>query len=63
MSYNVTRIEFDFDDEQISKDERIEITNDNIGVWYSDDEDDLINEITDAAGWCIKSLDYHFILS
>ena len=61
MSYNVTRIEFDFDDEQISKDERIEITNDNIGVWHSDDEDDLINKITDAAGWCIKSLDYHFI--
>ena len=33
MKYNVTYIEFDFDDEVISKDERIEITNDHIGVW------------------------------
>ena len=43
MKYNVTYIEFDFDDEVISKDERIEITNDHIGVWDAIDDDDLID--------------------
>ena len=28
-----------------------------------DDEDDLVEEITCAYGWCIKSLDYRHILS
>ena len=28
------------------------------GVWEADDEDDLIEEITTASGWCIKSIDY-----
>ena len=29
-----------------------------LGVWDADDEDDLIEEITAASGWCIKSIDY-----
>ena len=33
MKYNVNYIEFDFDPEYISKDERIEITQDHLGVW------------------------------
>ena len=28
------------------------------GVWEADNEDDLIEEITAASGWCIKSIDY-----
>ena len=56
--YNVTYVEFDFDYEQTYEDERIEITNDYLGVWQADNEDDLIEEITAAAGWCIKSIDY-----
>ena len=28
-----------------------------LGVWEADDEDDLIEEITSASGWCIKSID------
>ena len=58
MMYNVTYVEFDFDYEQTYEDERIEITNDYLGVWQADNEDDLIEEITAAAGWCIKSIDY-----
>jgi len=58
MKYNVTYIEFDFDDEVISKDERIEITNDHIGVWDAIDEDDLIDEITTSSNWCVKNIDY-----
>ena len=44
-----------FDDQQL-------IINDNLGVWDADDEDDLIEEITANAGWCIKSIDYEIQL-
>ena len=56
--YNVTYVEFDFDYEQTYEDERIEITNDHLGVWEAEDEDDLIEEVTTASGWCIKKIDY-----
>ena len=62
MKYNVTYIDFDFDDEVISKDERIEITNDHIGVWDATDEDDLIDEITTSSNWCVKNIDYVYQL-
>ena len=32
-------------------------------IWDADDEYDLVDEITCATGWCIKSLDYRHILS
>tara|TARA_B100000886_G_scaffold161174_1_gene109868 strand:+ start:251 stop:466 length:216 start_codon:yes stop_codon:yes gene_type:complete len=54
----VEEIDFDFDDEFISKDERIEITQDTIGVWHVDSEDELIDKITETMGWCIKSIKY-----
>ena len=58
MKYLVTYVEFDFDYEQTYEDERIEITNDHLGVWEAEDEDDLVEEVTTASGWCIKSIDY-----
>ena len=62
MNYNVTEIEFDFDegdiDDPITFEERVQIIHDNLGVWEADKEDDLIEEITAASGWCIKSIDY-----
>ena len=62
MKFNVTEIEFDFDegdiDDPITFEEQVQITHDNLGVWEADDEDDLIEEITTATGWCIKSIDY-----
>ena len=54
----VEEIDFDFDEEFISKDERIEITQDTIGVWHVDDESELVDKITDTMGWCIKSIKY-----
>ena len=60
--YNVTYVEFDFDYEQTYEDERIEITNDHLGVWEAEDEDDLIEEVTTASGWCIKKIDYEIQL-
>jgi hypothetical protein len=32
-------------------------------IWIADDEEDLVEEITNATGWCIKSIDYRIILS
>ena len=64
MKFLVTDIEFDFDDGNdgesysLTYDEQIEIRDLALGVWEADSEDDLIEEITAAAGWCIKSIDY-----
>jgi len=63
MKYNVTEVEFDFDDDyteesKLTFDEEIEIRDLALGVWEADDEDDLIEEVTTASGWCIKSIDY-----
>ncbi len=63
MNFNVKDVEFDFDDDyangfKLTFDEEIELRDLALGVWEADDEDDLIEEITAAAGWCIKSIDY-----
>ena len=64
MHYAVTAIEFDFSDSQGYLDtwEQDQIVKNNLGAWEADDEDDLVEEITCAAGWCIRSIDYHIIL-
>ena len=67
MKFYVSDIEFDFNDDLddiysvSSKDQQL-IINDNLGVWEADDEDDLVEEITANAGWCIKSLNYEIQL-
>ena len=70
MKFLVTECEFDLnDDYNMSKDDRlnldelqIELEDQTVGVWEADDEEDLIEEITTAAGWCIKSIDYEIQL-
>ena len=68
MNFNVKKIEFDFDDGNdgesypLTFDEEIAIRDSALGVWEADNEDDLIEEITAAAGWCIKSIDYNIQL-
>ena len=67
MKFNVTEIEFDFDDDyangfKLTLDEEIELRDLALGVWEADDEDDLTEEITSASGWCIKSIDYEIQL-
>ena len=63
MKFNVTEVEFDFDDDyaeesKLTFDEEIAVRDLALGVWDADDEDDLIEEVTTACGWCIKSIDY-----
>ena len=67
MKFNVTEIEFDFDDDyangfKLTFDEEIELRDLALGVWDADDEDDLIEEITAASGWCIRNIDYEIQL-
>ena len=70
MKFLVTQCEFDLnDDYDMSKDDRlnlnelqIELEDSTVGVWEADDEDDLIEEITTASGWCVKSIDYEIQL-
>ena len=66
MKFLVTDIEFDFDegdiDDPITFEEQVQIIHDNLGEWEADDEDDIIEEITTASGWCIKSIDYEIQL-
>jgi len=60
MKYNVTEVEFDFslDYAKLTFDEEIAVRDLALGVYEADDEDDLIEEVTTASGWCIKSIDY-----
>ena len=72
MQFYVKDIEFDFDDDEAnticnsdldtffiaSNSVRREVVEENLGVWEADSEEDLIEEITAASGWCIKSIDY-----
>ena len=61
MKFNVTDIEFDFDDDycedsKLTFEEEREIRDLALGVWEADDEDDMMDEITAATGWCIKNI-------
>ena len=66
MLYQVTDIAFDFDDGigQFPIENQKELTEEIItSIWEADDGDDLIEEITAATGWCIRSIDYRHVLS
>ena len=69
MQFQVTKIEFDFDSdildtEEMTDEDCQEIVDETIStIWDADDEDDLIEEITCATGWCINSIDYRHVLS
>jgi len=62
MRFLVTEIEFDFDDTAPTgyrEDLTCEVCT---TIWDADDEDDLVEEITCATGWCIKGLNYQHVL-
>ena len=66
MQFQVTQIEFDFEDSasydkepgyfQSIIDETLET------IWEAVDGDDLVEEITCATGWCVKNIDYRHVL-
>jgi len=72
MQFQVTAIEFDFTDDigdddtlddYLTDDEKQGFVNQTMTtIWDADDEEDLIDEITSATGFCIKSIDYRHYL-
>ena len=61
----VTEVSFDFDDEDFTPEEQQSVVDSVLGNTYQvevDDEDDvadaLVEEVTDATGWCVVSLNY-----
>jgi len=66
MNYQVTEVQFDFEDEENlppSQLQQSKIVEETIGqIWEADDEEDLVEEITCATGYCIKSLNYVHVL-
>ena len=66
MQFQVTALEFDFDNDlyPLTEEEMDDVYDDYVGTfWEADDGDDLVEEITTASGWCIKSIDYRHVLN
>ena len=58
MKYNVTDIEFHFDDSKLTYDEEIEIRDLALGVYEANDDNDLLDEITATTGYDIINIYY-----
>jgi len=65
MKFYVSDINFDFSDDcyELSRDEKIDIIDDSIGYWDAENDEDLVEEITCATGYCINSINYEIILT
>ena len=73
MKFQVTEISFDFTDDIgdgdtmddfLTDEYKQDLYEEYIGTfWEADDGDDLVEEITSASGWCIKSIDYRHVLN
>jgi hypothetical protein len=65
MQFQVSDIRFDFivDDDQLSPEEQLEIIETTCGqIWEAEDDDDLVEEITCATGWCVTHIEYNHAL-
>ena len=72
MNYRITDIEFDFTDDIgdgdtmddfLTNEYKQDLIDETMSTtWEASDEDDLIEEITSASGWCVKSIDYVHVL-
>jgi hypothetical protein len=63
-TFKITAIEFDFGDDYDEGWEGDPVPQEEIirnvmnCDWDIEDEEDLVDEITNETGWCIKSIDY-----
>ena len=65
-TFQITQITLDFSDveQTVSDQYQQELTAELIGsFWEAEDGDDLIEEITAATGWCVRSIDYRHVLA
>ena len=70
MKLLVTQIEFDVAQEnceefgsitgaiEYEKQQQLELQTAAIGIWEVDNEDELVDKITNKLGYCIRSIDY-----
>lgn len=65
MQFKVTAIEFDYDqeDEMDAYDKDRLACEVMMDTWEAEDDDDLVEEITAATGWCINSIEFVNIVS
>ena len=55
----IESIEFDFeDDNTITEQEQEFITDNALGVWHVEDEDQLLEKISNETGWLVESCRY-----
>ena len=55
----IESIEFDFeDDNTITEQEQEFITDNALGVWHVEDEDQLLEKISNETGWLVSSCRY-----
>jgi hypothetical protein len=73
LTLQVTEVQFDFDEEDFTAEERQEVVDSVVGnvfeVEVDDDDDDgevadaLVEEVTDRTGWTVFSLNYRHVLN
>ena len=72
LTLQVTKVSFDFDDQDFTVEEQQEVINSVVGhvfeVEVDDDDDDeniaqaLVEHVTDLTGWCVFGLDFVHVL-
>ena len=63
MQFQVTEIEFDFTDSfDIENYDQDVIDEVKATIWEAADEEDLVEEITAATGFCVNSINYQHVL-
>jgi hypothetical protein len=61
MNYRITSINIDFEDDNFElppREQQVIIDDVKSLMWEASDPDDLVEEITNAIGFCINSIDY-----
>lgn len=66
MNFRINQIEFDFTDdlseEALDLESQNEIYDEVLNtIWEVDDEEELVDKISDKTGWCVLSIDYQSI--
>ena len=63
MQFQVTQIDFDFTDSFDVENYDQDIIDEVLAtIWEASDEEDLVDEITSATGYCVNSIDYRHVL-
>jgi len=58
MKFNVSDIEFDYNNDKLTFDEEIAIRDLALGVYEADDDNDLLDEITATTGYDVVNIYY-----